>query len=689
MAFENNVQATLHANVAIGATTVDVVKAVAPNKDVPVSGRLTLSATDKTEIISYTGRTNPVDSQTFAVTAVGGNYIISSVANKALTLKAGSTYIFTYPSGHPFRFSTTSDGTHGSGSEYTTGVTHNSSTQTTIIVSDSTPTTLYYYCSYHSNMGGDISVISYWTLTGVTKNAESSFGDQAWSAGDACFQALTAADVASLSTINSSTAPTNPRVGDRWFNTTNGVLVQYFSDGTDSAWLDIAKVSGSSGAVGAATGGVTAYANLAAFPATHTAASMGYATDTNAAYMSDGTSWQRMSIGSQVGPQYSTPPPAAHTLDPTGGATSISAVAVDESGFPVTYDWDALVGNTVYSASSLPPQLTAVSESSGTFTLTASTNESHKGTIAFRIKASDGVLSTPFNCAVTLSFKEFYGLAFFANTAGMFLLNGDGVTSTFSSMSQLTTASTVGRSGFAHRDANRDVFFYRYYSGTMYKHDVSGTLLSNFSFASNRNQCCTDGTYMYATDGGTIFRKHITTLVDTNITGISMNAPAANQGAWVVYHDGHLYSKYNANATNITQYSFSTNTVTTFTDNLFSSGSYCDGGCVVTNTAGVSFIVEAGTTYTWVLNLNTLSSNTIPIRLNTGTGSSTEYGNGAAEISAGVALIYGENSDRTTLVDTNTNPPTVTSTLGTASTHKPVHANGHFGNSFGFAGGIV
>ena len=58
MAFENNVQATLQANVAIGATTIDVVKAVAPNKDVPVSGRLTLSGTNKTEIITYTGRTD-------------------------------------------------------------------------------------------------------------------------------------------------------------------------------------------------------------------------------------------------------------------------------------------------------------------------------------------------------------------------------------------------------------------------------------------------------------------------------------------------------------------------------------------------------------------------------------------------------------------------------------------------------
>lgn len=503
------------------------------------------------------------------------------------------------------------------------------------------------------------------------------------------WQARAAAGNFSTLTTNSATAPTSPLVGDRWFNTTNGVLVQYFSDGTDSAWLDIAKVSGSSGAVGAATGGVTAYANLAAFPATHTAASMGYATDTNAAYMSDGTSWQRMSIGSQVGPQYSTPPPATHTLDPTGGTTSISAVAVDESGFPVTYDWDALEGNTVYSASSLPPQLTAVSESSGTFTLTPSTNESHKGTVAFRIKASDGVLSTPFNCAVTLSFKEFYGLAFFSGTAGMFLLKGSGTSTTLDSMSQLTTVATSGRSGFVHRDANRDVFFYRFYSATMYKHDVDGTLLSTFQFASGCNQVCTDGTYMYAANGSKIFRKHITTLVDTDITVSGMAVVGTNQGAWIVYHDGHLYSKASASSTTITQYSFSTNTVTTLSDSLFTSGTYCDGGCVVTNNAGVSFIVELGTTYTWVLNLDTLGTTTTPIRVNTGSASSTEYGNGAAEISAGVALIYGEQSDRTTLVDTNTNPPTVTTTLGAVSTHKPVHASSHFGNSFGFAGGIV
>ena len=87
------------------------------------------------------------------VTASGGAYYIDGVQQDTLTLHEGNTYIFNYPSGHPFKFSTTSDGTHGGGSEYTTGVTHNSSTQVTIVVASGSPT-LYYYCSSHSNMGG-------------------------------------------------------------------------------------------------------------------------------------------------------------------------------------------------------------------------------------------------------------------------------------------------------------------------------------------------------------------------------------------------------------------------------------------------------------------------------------------------------------------------------------------------------
>ena len=92
---------------------------------------------------------------TVTVQSVGGSnkYFINGEQQKTLELLEGNTYIFNYPSAHPFKFSTTSNGTHGGGTEYTTGVTHNSSTQVTIVVASSAPT-LYYYCSSHSGMGG-------------------------------------------------------------------------------------------------------------------------------------------------------------------------------------------------------------------------------------------------------------------------------------------------------------------------------------------------------------------------------------------------------------------------------------------------------------------------------------------------------------------------------------------------------
>ena len=89
---------------------------------------------------------------------VGGanKYFINGEQQKTLELLEGNTYIFDWSSAtaHPFRFSTTSDGTHGGGTEYTTGVTVDTvNYKTTIVVGSSAPT-LYYYCQYHSGMGG-------------------------------------------------------------------------------------------------------------------------------------------------------------------------------------------------------------------------------------------------------------------------------------------------------------------------------------------------------------------------------------------------------------------------------------------------------------------------------------------------------------------------------------------------------
>ena len=111
--------------------------------------------------------------KTYTVTVVsdsGNKYRFDGHGTSAVTLDLaeGSTYVFDQSdssnSGHPLRFSTTSDGTHNSGSEYTTGVTAtgtpgSAGAKTTIVVAASAPT-LYYYCSSHSGMGGQVNTNS-------------------------------------------------------------------------------------------------------------------------------------------------------------------------------------------------------------------------------------------------------------------------------------------------------------------------------------------------------------------------------------------------------------------------------------------------------------------------------------------------------------------------------------------------
>ena len=101
---------------------------------------------------------DPSTTVTYTVTVASSDgqnrYFIDGVQQKQLRLYEGVTYNFDYSaaSSHPFRFSTTSDGTHGGGSEYTTGVTVDSNI-TTIVVATGAPN-LFYYCSSHSGMGG-------------------------------------------------------------------------------------------------------------------------------------------------------------------------------------------------------------------------------------------------------------------------------------------------------------------------------------------------------------------------------------------------------------------------------------------------------------------------------------------------------------------------------------------------------
>ena len=88
----------------------------------------------------------------------GNKYFIFDQQQPLLTFVQGNTYIINYPAAHPVKFSQTENGTHNGGSEYTGGVSNPTSTSVQIVVSGSTPATLYYYCQNHSAMGGQINV---------------------------------------------------------------------------------------------------------------------------------------------------------------------------------------------------------------------------------------------------------------------------------------------------------------------------------------------------------------------------------------------------------------------------------------------------------------------------------------------------------------------------------------------------
>jgi hypothetical protein len=119
--------------------------------------------------IAWTWSAGENSNHTYAITVAnpgsGNKYYADGALQPTLTLAEGSTYKFDQSSAtnatHPLKLSTTSDGTHGGGTEYTTGVTTvgtpgSAGAYTQVVIAASAPT-LYTYCTAHSGMGFQIN----------------------------------------------------------------------------------------------------------------------------------------------------------------------------------------------------------------------------------------------------------------------------------------------------------------------------------------------------------------------------------------------------------------------------------------------------------------------------------------------------------------------------------------------------
>ena len=98
------------------------------------------------------------------------------VEHPDITFERGYVYSFVFTDGnagnHPVHLSTTGDGTHGGGTRYTTNVRNHYDANGVLdgyqfVITDVTPTNLFYYCEIHTNMSGPAGNRATLTTTGT------------------------------------------------------------------------------------------------------------------------------------------------------------------------------------------------------------------------------------------------------------------------------------------------------------------------------------------------------------------------------------------------------------------------------------------------------------------------------------------------------------------------------------------
>jgi hypothetical protein len=284
----------------------------------------------------------------------------------------------------------------------------------------------------------------------------------------------------------------------------------------------------------------------------------------------------------------------------------------------------------------------------------------------------NSVLSLKFPLLQSPVSQHFVGMMFTNGSAGQTIIRGDGD----GSAGVATTMTSSTRLTSSHRDASSScaaihptsgaLTFWRMQTGTVYEYIDNGTANAVTTFnlgTSSHHGIATDGTYLYSIlEGGTtaIVRRNIATgTVDQVNTGDTVYGQGHNQGSFLEYHKGYLYTKGTGGDSTAYAIKLSDGSVTNIT-NFSISGSYSDGAAIVTTTAGKPYIMEIGTSNWKWYELNPdggPGTTTAATTANGSSGASTEYGDGGCEVANGVAFFMCEQSDDLTIIDMNTSPP--------------------------------
>ena len=302
------------------------------------------------------------------------------------------------------------------------------------------------------------------------------------------------------------------------------------------------------------------------------------------------------------------------------------------------------------------------------------------------------VLKLKFASIPALLTANFKGIVFSNGSDSFNFIQGTGVqdstgtSTTATSCTNLTTNSNYpSTSAFAViKPGDTEITYYRYDQGTMYEYVYNSiTATTNYSFGSG-NGACSDGTFMYNIPNGSttqVYRRHLTTNASSNFTtAATVYGQSHNQGAFLLHHNGYLYTKQESGSSIMYIVKIADGSVVEITNG--SAGSYGDGACIVTTLAGKSYVVEQGESkWQWY------EIGGSPTSFTDETGSSnasTEYGNGGFEIAPGIAMILCEQSDDLSIIDMNTSPPQWAH-ISSPSTRNILTHNS-LGNQFAVAG---